>query len=559
MTADRTRRPAPDASEPLTTAPPSPTALPADPPAANSPAGTVHPLIHEAVARQAEQHPGSTAIVFRADRISYATLNAAADHYAEQLAALGVGAGAIVPVQLPRTPQLAATLLAVLKCGAAYAAFDHRWPTERVDGLLDQLHSPVFVTGNRPAGVQAEATGAGGGRPLTVWQPPAEPLEVSAGAGGTVPPSDIGPDDAACVFFTSGTTGSPKGVVSPHQATTRLFGPDGLRGYRAGGVSPQSAPCAWDAFSLELWGMLVTGGTTVIVEDDYLLPGALRDIVKSAGVDTAFFTSSLFNLFVDMDIDCFAGMGQIYTGGERLSPAHVRRFLAQYPGIALFNAYGPVESCVFATIHELGPEDCETFGGIPIGRPVADTELYVVDGGRLCEPGTEGEICIGGAGLAIGYLEQPELTAEKFAPITVNGTPVRVYRTGDLGFLDADQVLHFRGRADRQVKVRGYRIEPGEIENAAMKVEGVRSCTVVPVPGRTAAWERLALFYTATADTAATAPAEGESDDPIGLARTLGKRLPPYLVPDTVMMVEKFPVTVNGKIDNQALLDSLPA
>ncbi|MFE9422253.1 AMP-binding protein [Kitasatospora sp. NPDC006697] len=502
----------------------------------------VPPLIHQAVARQAELRPEATAIVFREERIDYATLNAAAEHIAAELAALGAGPGIVVPVRMPRTPQLLAVLLGVLKCGAAYAAFDHRWPAERVDGLLAQLRPPVFVTAEHPSSDE-----------LTVWQPPVEPLSAVARLGGTSPAAAVDPASPASVFFTSGTTGTPKGVVSPHRATTRLFGPGGLLGYRPGGVTPQAAPCAWDAFSLEVWGMLCTGGTTVIVEEDYLLPGALRDLVKSTGMDTVFLTCGLFNLFVDMDLDCFAGTRQVFTGGERISVDHVRRFLERHPAVVLFNVYGPVESCVYATQHVITVEDLETPGGIPIGVAVAGTEVLVLDAeGKLCAPGVEGEVCVAGDGLAVEYLGLPELTAEKFPLVTPTDTEVRVYRTGDLGFHDENGVLHFRGRADRQVKVRGFRIEPGEIETAATRIEGVARCTVVPVPGRMAAWERLALFYVPSV-------AGTEGDDPAGVAAELIRTLPPYLVPDAVLAVPEFPMTVNGKVDNQALLALLPS
>ncbi|GAA1955173.1 amino acid adenylation domain-containing protein [Kitasatospora viridis] len=514
-----------------------------EPPGATEP---VNPLIHRAVAAQARLRPGATAIFFREERIDYRTLDAAAEHLAGQLAAHGVGPGTVVPVRMPRTPQLVAVLLAVLKCGAAYAALDHRWPAERIDGLLEQLRPPVFVSADDHPGSPATAPAR--------WQPPTDPLPAVAALGGSAPEVELDPAAPASVFFTSGTTGTPKGVVSPHRATTRLFGPGGLRGYGPQGVTTQAAPCPWDAFSLEVWGMLTTGGAIVVVEEDYLLPGALRDVVKSAGVDTVFLTTTLFNLFVDMDPDCFLGTRQVFTGGERNSTDHIGRFLARHPGIALFHVYGPVESCVYATEHRIRPADCETPGGVPIGRAVAGTGVHVLDGERVCAPGEEGEICVSGDGLAVGYLGLPELTAQKFPEVTVAGERLRVYRTGDLGFVDAEGALHFRGRADRQVKVRGHRIEPGEIETAATRIEGVRRCTVVPVPGRTTAWERLALFYTADP----LDPSAADAADPVGVTAELGRVLPPYLVPDAVLAVPDFPLTANGKIDNAALLGLLP-
>lgn len=516
------------------------------------------PTIHAAVSAQAARRPEATAVVFRGAAVSYGTLDAAAGEYAARLAEFGVGPGDVVPVRMPRSAQQFAVLLAVLATGAAYAAFDHRWPAERVAGLLGQLNPKVFVSDTTVSDTDTAAIPDATG-PVPLWRPPVEPLEEAAARGGRPHPVESRPTDAACVFFTSGTTGTPKGVVSPHQATTRLFGgANGLPGYGPGGATLQAAPCAWDAFSLEVWGMLTTGGTVVISEDDYLLPGVLRDAVAEHGVDVVFLTSSLFNLFVDMDLDSFQGMSAVYTGGERVSVPHVERFLAALPQVRLFNAYGPVESCVFATTHELSAADASTPGGLPIGSAVAATEVLVVVDDRPATAGEEGEICIAGAGLALGYLGLAELTAEKFPTLRLDDRAVRVYRTGDLGFQDENGVLHFRGRADRQVKVRGYRIEPGEIETAALGVPTVRRAVVVPVPGTTATWSQIALFYVrGEGEDDDAAPAGATADDPAGLAAALAVGLPPYLVPDTVKVVAAFPMTPNGKIDEKALLASL--
>ncbi|MEY9847751.1 D-alanine--poly(phosphoribitol) ligase subunit 1 [Streptacidiphilus sp. BW17] len=521
--------------------------------------GAGFPTIHAAVAAQAAERPEATAVVFRGNAVDYRTLDAAAGAYAARLAEFGVGPGDVVPVRMPRSPQQFAVLLGVLATGAAYAAFDHRWPADRVAGLLGQLQPKVFVSDAAEVADAAVTSLEDGVREaMARWEPPVEPLTQAAERGGRPSPVEVDATDAACVFFTSGTTGTPKGVVSTHQATTRLFGgPDGLPGYGPGGGTLQAAPCAWDAFSLEVWGMLTTGGTVVISEDDYLLPGVLRDAVADHGVDIVFLTSSLFNLFVDMDLECFQGVDAVYTGGERLSVAHIERFLTELPQARLFNAYGPVESCIYATTHELGLADLGTPGGLPIGVPVAATDVLVVVDGRPAAPREEGEICIGGAGLAQGYLGLPELTVEKFPTLLLDGRPIRVYKTGDLGFHDEDGVLHFRGRSDRQVKVRGYRIEPGEIESAATRVPGVRRAVVVPVPGKTAAWEQIALFYVPGGlDDAleGDVPAGATENDPAGLASALATGLPPYLVPDVIRVVAEFPMTPNGKVDEKALL-----
>ncbi|MDT3399265.1 AMP-binding protein [Streptomyces sp. B1866] len=353
----------------------------------------------------------------------------------------------------------------------------------------------------------------------------------------------------ATLFFTSGTTGRPKIVVTPHQAITRMFRPGGLAGFGPGHATPQAAPLPWDMYAFEAWGQLVSGGTTVPVAEDHLMPRTLRELVPAAGVDTLWLTTSLFNLFVDEDIDCFSGLRQVLTGGEKLSPAHVRAFLGRHPGIPLHNGYGPAENCMLTTTHRLRPEDCDLPGGVPVGTPVPGTRVLILaPDDRPCPQGESGEICVAGEGLAAGYAGDPELTAAKFPTIEVDGEPVRLYRTGDLGITDASGVLHFLGRADRQVKISGHRVELEEIEVAVRRVPGVRACVAVPVAGAHGEVGRISLFYMADS---AVPP---DTDDPLAVRARLLRQLPGYMVPGTVQRVDRFPVTANGKIDSAALL-----
>ncbi|MCB5178392.1 AMP-binding protein [Streptomyces antimicrobicus] len=501
-------------------------------PPENDPAAGAR-LLHTAVTRQARIRPHAPALVDGAERVDYRTLDHAADTYATALRALGVGPGDLVPVGLPRGARLIAVLLAVLKCGAGYAALDPAQPGHRLRESVSRLGGPVLVA----SGALAETAGAGAGRAR--WAPPQETLAEAARRRTGPVRTEVPATSVASVFFTSGTTGRPKGVLSPHAATLRLFGDRPIAGLGPGRVMAQAAPTAWDAFSLEVWGPLTTGGTCVLAGTDRLLPDDLRRLRGHHGVDTLWLTSALFNLFVDEDVDSFRGLRTVLTGGEALSPAHVRAFLARHPDTVLVNGYGPVESCVFATTHTVRPEDCDLPHGIPIGRPVPGTRTHLVDG----------EIWLTGDGLAEGYLADPLATRAAFTALTEDGVRRRAYRTGDRGAYDRGGVLHFLGRSDRQVKIAGHRLEPAGIERVAATVPGIRHCHVLPVPGSgpAAAPDHLALFYTSWSQDLTAAD----------IRRALAERLPHYSVPAAVYRVPYLPVTPHGKVDPAALLSSL--
>jgi amino acid adenylation domain-containing protein len=484
--------------------------------------------LHEAFARTAASRPHAAALVAGDRTTTYGELDRTADAWAAELKAAGVAPGDRVPILLPRGAELVTALLAVLKVGAAYALLDPSWPTSRLRDVTGQLAAPLLVS--RFAAVDGR-----------VWVPPVGPIDAPAGFR----PAAVEGSAACSVFFTSGTSGRPKGAVTPHRATARLFQPDGFARFAADTVMPLAAPVPWDAFSLELWSVLLNGGTSLIVDEPYLSAASLRGAVSGHGANTVWLTSSLFNMIVDEDPEAFQGLRQVITGGERLSVAHVDRFLRRHPAIALINGYGPVESTVFATTHRITAADCERPGGIPLGRPVTGTQVHVLDGSRVCTVGETGEICIAGDGLALGYVADAALTDAKFTRVLVAGRPVRVYRTGDLGAWGPDGLLRFGGRADRQLKVRGHRIEPGDIERRVVGVlPAVRACRVLARQDGTGAAVELVGFCVPV-----------EPGDPLnGALSQLSSALLPHERPVAVVSVDAFPVTANGKLDERALL-----
>ncbi|MCW2639681.1 MAG: tycC 3, partial [Dactylosporangium sp.] len=427
--------------------------------------------VDDVVADLAARHPDRVALRHGACTLTYGELLARAEQVATRLRDRGVAPGTIMVLRLARGLDLVVAMLAALRCGAAYCAVDVEWPASRVADVLADTRAPLLV-GTAPDGYDGDV-------------PVLSMSDLTAGEPGPRPPAGEAardPDAGFCVYFTSGSTGRPKGVLSTHRATLRtLLDPPHPR-LDETVVTLSAAPLPWDAFTLELWSALLHGGTCVLAVPAHVTPAELRRAV-AAGVNSLWLTASLFNVLVDEDLDAFAGVRQVLTGGERLSVPHVARFRRRHPDIILVNGYGPVEATVFATTHQITDADLDTPGGIPIGRPLPGTEVLVLrttSGGRQVRAGTgePGEICLAGDGLATGYVGSAAMQNEdRFPVLRLPGEPpVRVYRTGDIGLWRGDGVLLFRGRADRQVKLRGHRVEPGEIETIALRGGMVRQC-----------------------------------------------------------------------------------
>lgn len=488
-------------------------------------------LLHELFRGCASLRPDAVALIHGEQRVGYRELDTVSDIFAAELRGRGVAPGVIVPVIMPRSVRLVVALLAVLKCGAAYTALDPRWPAERFGDLLAHIEPPVVIS-DVPV-LQGE------------WSVCPAPVSCEAIESRPEPfASDIDGTAPCAVFFTSGTTGKPKGVLSPHRGTVRLFQDCLFAEFRAETVMPLAAAVPWDAFSLELWSVLINGGCSVIIDEPYLTPAGLRESIRRYGVNSLSLTASLFAMFVDEDLDAFHGLSQLFVGAERVSQVHVRRLMERHPSIRLVHCYGPAESTIFATTHQVTPADWERDAGIPLGTPVPNTGVYLWDDEQVRAQQQPGELVITGDGLACGYLADPESTGEKFVRLRLDGRDQLAYRTGDVGHIGADGLLYFDGRVDRQVKIRGHRIEPAEIERKANELSWIRQCAAVPMPDPDGGFRGIALFYRS----------EYSGDAMRELREHLAAGLPAYLVPRLYFPVPDFPLNDNGKLDTKALL-----
>jgi len=489
--------------------------------------------IHEKFMEQAFISPQSTALIWKNESITYAELNHAADARAEELFSLGVQVGTFVPVILPRSPELIVALLAILKTGAAYTLLDPDWPFYRKQEIIKILNPPLVVVQNTKQLLGDKS-----------WASPHfERVQKDYDPKKIIVDIAVDGNSPACIFFTSGTTGKPKGVISPHRATLRLFQNQSFVRFSKDMVIPLAASLAWDAFSLELWGALLNGGACWVLEEPYLSGEALRRGIEHYSVDTIWMTSSLFNMVVEEDLNAFKGLQQVMIGGERLSVSHVSQFLNRHSDVILINGYGPVESTIFASTHRVTMEDCKRPDGIPIGRPVPGSQIYVVKNDKLCEEGEIGEICIAGEGLALCYLNEPMLTQKKFIELEIKGPRIRLYQTGDLGYW-FDKLLHFKGRKDGQIKIRGHRVELVEIENTIKKLPQIQSCRVIASKNPMNNSYELVAFCIP----------KKKGDQLEDISTLIRSRLAPFMCPSLIVSLESFPLTSQGKLDEKALV-----
>ena len=486
--------------------------------------------LHVLFALQAAKSPGADAVAHGDRTWSYADLDRRANQLAHALRARGVVDGSRVAVLLERSFELIAAELAILKCGGTYVPLDLSHPVERLCFLVEDSGVSLVVA---DGGTLAEELS----RMVGVVDP-----GESAGDGRAPPASGVTGRDAAYVMYTSGSSGQPKGVIVPHCGVIRLTVDNGFLACGPGEAVAFASNVSFDLSTLEVWMPLLNGARIVVIDQATLLsPAAFGDCLDGQGVTVLWMTVGLFNQYADALLEAFAKLRYLIVGGDALDATVIRRVLLYGRPRHLVNGYGPTETTTFASTHEIVDvaADART---VPIGRPIGNTRIYILDGhGEPVPVGVIGELHVGGAGVALGYLNRPELTAERFiASPFVAGD--RLYKTGDLGRWLPDGTIDFAGRNDGQVKIRGFRVELGEIEACLRGCAGVGQAVVAL--HEDAGDKRLVAYYTASDE---TAPGVEQ------MRAHLSTRLPEYMIPAAYMQLESLPLSPSGKIDRKAL------
>ena len=501
--------------------------------------------IHQLFSEQAVQTPDATAVVFETSRLTYQELNQRADQVAARLRQLGVRPGTIVGLFVERSLEMAVALLGILKAGGTYCSLDESLPEERLRWMLADARVEIMVA--RKSSVQRLAN-------LIGTTPSNRAVILAIEDLLAVTTESKAPEEffhraemPAYVSYTSGSTGQPKGVLVPHRGVVRLVKGADYASLSAEETLLHMAPLSFDASTFEIWGALLNGGRLVIMPPGPCSLAEIGEAIRRHGVTTLWLTTGLFHLMVEERLDNLKPLRQLLTGGDVMLPKHFIRAQQALKGCRINNMYGPTENTTFTSGYT-ATDEAGLAAGVPIGRPVANTQVYVLDSRLNPVPvGAEGELYVGGDGLALGYLNRPELTAEKFIPSPFEAD-ARLYRTGDMARWRPDGNLEFLGRRDSQVKIRGFRIELGEVESALETHPQVASCAVT-----TQHLDDGNKLLTAFVVGREAADITAEM-----LRSWLKNKLPAYMVPGRFLQLPALPLNVNGKVDRKSL-NELPA
>ncbi|MCL6457175.1 MAG: amino acid adenylation domain-containing protein, partial [Gorillibacterium sp.] len=484
---------------------------------------TIQQLFQE----QVTQTPDAEAVISEQDVLTYEQLDQRSDEISGELQRRGIQAGQLIGIVSEKSAEMIAGILAILKCGCGYVPLDGDYPESRLRFMLEDCRIDTILCGSKSIGLE---TWVRDGIHIIDIRERFERFSIAHHAAS--------PSDTAYVVYTSGSTGVPKGVVVSHQNVIRLVQNADYTDF-SGMRILQTGALSFDAATFEIWGSLLNGGVLCILDSGILAdPGKLADIVEKNRINTMWMTSQLFNNLVDLDLKWVKGIQTILTGGEIISKRHVNRLIQQQQSLTLIHCYGPTENTTFSLTFKVERQQ----DNIPIGKPISNSTAYILNGSILSGIGIPGELCVGGDGVAKGYLNREELTQAKFIENPfVQGE--RIYRTGDLARWLPDGNIEFLGRMDEQVKIRGYRIELGEIESVVRKQEGIKDAAVIV---REQGEDRYLCAYVVGE----------EQERPVNLTELkdrVRQELPAYMIPAYFVQLEQLPATVNGKLDRRAL------
>ena len=481
--------------------------------------------VAELFEEQVERTPDNTALVFKDKSLTYAELNAKANSLAHKLREIGVKPDDFVAIIADKSIEMICGIYGIIKAGGAYVPIDPTYPEDRISFMLEDCKPKAvlkYTTESITIDVEIPVIDLANSE---VWEGASENLEVVNKPG-----------DAIYCIYTSGTTGKPKGVIVEHRNVVKLVKNCDYTELNEETVILQTGQLMFDASTFEMWGTSLNGGTLHLVEKETMLNAeTFKKYMTENGVNTLFITTALFNQFMDEDKTIFNGLKHLMFGGEATSERHVEMLRSQNTGVDFRNVYGPTETTTFAAHYIIDKKVDKT----PIGRPISNTTMYVMNGDSLCGIGIPGELCIGGDGVARGYLNRPELTAEKFVKNPFGEG--RMYRSGDLVRWLPDGNIEFLGRIDEQVKIRGFRIELGEIESRIREIEGIKECAVIARADSTGD-KAIYAYYTSDSEVSVSE-----------IRDRLSASMPEYMVPAYMMQIEAIPVTRNGKLDRRAL------
>jgi amino acid adenylation domain-containing protein len=500
--------------------------------------------VHEVFETQARRTPDAVAVAYEGLRLTYRELNARANQVARYLARHGVRPENMVGICVERSLDMVVGLLAILKAGGAYVPLDPSHPRERLRFMLEDTRATVLLTQHR----LVENLPHYSARVICLdrdWEEIAKESEET-------PENEVAAENLAYVVYTSGSTGTPKGVEVTHRGILRLLFGAEYTNLDATQIFLHLSPISFDAATFELWGALLHGAQCVLYPGKIPTPNELGDVLHKHKVSTLWLTSSLFNTVIDGAPNALSGIRQLLIGGESLSVPHVRRALSRLLETEITNGYGPTESTTFTCCYRIPRRLDESISSIPIGRPIGNTQVYLLDSYLQPVPiGVAGELYIGGDGLARGYFARPELTAENFMANPFSTIPgSRFYKTGDLARFRRDGNIEFLGRIDTQVKIRGFRIELGEIEAMLGQHPAVRETLVLAREDDSASSsnnqtdKRLVAYLLARQEPAPTVQE---------LRNFLKEKLPEYMTPSAFVFLDSLPLTPNGKVDRKAL------